>query len=306
MVPGEAYTAGMRHIALRLVPLLLLCVAAGSQAQTEQRPGAARTRDITVSVVDNKGAPVTGLAAADFTVREDGAAREVTAVRRADAPLQVALLIDDSQAATSATIYLREGLEAFVERLHGKGQVALITFGERPTVLGSYSDDTEELKRLVNRIFPRTGAGAYFSDAVADASQALAKREAERPVIVAVLFEGVEYSNQHYTQVLDQLQKSGAALHVITVGTPDGVMSDETRSRNMVVAEGTARTGGRRDQVLALSGLPDRLKQAADELLNQYVVTYSRPDTLVPPEKVEVRTTRRNATARARMRFADR
>jgi VWFA-related protein len=296
----------MRHNALRLAPLLLLCTAAGGAAQTEQRPGAARTRDILVSVVDNKGAPVTGLVPADVTVREDGTPREVTAVRQADAPLRVALLIDDSQAATPATVYLREGLAAFVERLHGKGQIALITFGERPTVLQPYTDDTEELKRKINGIFPRSGAGAYLSDAIADASKGLAKREAERPVIVAVVFEGVEYSNQHYTQVLDELQTSGAALHTITIGTPDGSMSDELRNRNMVVAEGTARTGGRRDQVLAVSGLPDKLKQAADELLNQYVVTYSRPDTLVPPEKVEVRTTRRNATARARTRFADR
>lgn len=296
----------MRYICLPLVPLLALYASPAGHAQTPERPGAARTRDVVVSVVDNKGTPVTGLTAADFTVREDGAAREVTAVRPADAPLQVALLIDDSQATASATIYVREGLEAFIERLHGKGEIALITFGERPTVVAPYSKDTEELKRLVNRIFPRSGAGAYLSDAIADASKGLAKRESDRAVIVAVVFEGVEYSNQHYTQVLDALQKSGAALHVLSVGTPDGSMSDEMRNRNMVIAEGTARTGGRRDQVLALSGLPDKLKQAADELLNQYVVTYARPDTLVPPDKVEVKTTRRNATARARTRFADR
>ena len=50
-------------------------------------------------------------------------------------------------------------------------------------------------------------------------------------------------------------------------------MSDEMRNRDIVIAEGTSRTGGRRDQVLALSGLPDKLKQAADELINQYVVS---------------------------------
>ena len=60
----------------------------------------------------------------------------------------------------------------------------------------------------------------------------------------------------------------------------------------MVLSEGTARTGGRRDQVLAISGIPDKLKQAADELLNQYVVTYGRPDKLIPPEKITVTSTR--------------
>ncbi len=67
------------------------------------------------------------------------------------------------------------------------------------------------------------------------------------------------------------------------------------RNRNIVIAEGTSKTGGRRDQVLALSGLTDRLNQVADELTSQYVVTYGRPDQLVPPEKVQVSVTRPGA-----------
>jgi hypothetical protein len=69
-----------------------------------------------------------------------------------------------------------------------------------------------------------------------------------------------------------------------------------------VLSEGTARTGGRRDQVLSNSGIPDRFKQAADELLNQYVVTYGRPDKLIPPEKISVTTSKPNVTVRARTR----
>jgi hypothetical protein len=182
----------------------------------------------------------------------------------------------------------------------------LITVGERPTVVAPYTQDTELLKQRVGRIFPRNAAGAYLLDAIVDASSALAKREAKRGVILAVTFEGVDFSNRPYQVVLEDLKKSGAALHVIAVGTPASSMSDEMRNRNIVIAEGTSRTGGRRDQVLSLSGLPEKLKQAADELINQYVLSYTRPDTLIPPEKVEVSTTRRNLTVRARTRLADR
>jgi hypothetical protein len=34
-------------------------------------------------------------------------------------------------------------------------------------------------------------------------------------------------------------------------------------------------------------------------LLNQYVVTYSRPEMLIPPEKVEVSVNRPDVTVRA-------
>jgi hypothetical protein len=58
--------------------------------------------------------------------------------------------------------------------------------------------------------------------------------------------------------------------------------------------------------VLANSGIPDRLKQAADELVNQYVVTYATPDKLIPPERLSIETTRPNVTVRAPTRLPKR
>lgn len=294
----------MPRTALKVVSILALGLSLAAPSVRAQ--GDTRTHEVYVSVLDRQGTPVRGLEAADFTVREDGTPREVLSAKPADAPLQVALLIDDSEASRSATIDLREGLAAFLERLHGKGQVALITTGERPTVQSTYSDDTEALKKSVNRIFPRQGSGAYLLDAIYDASRALARRQVERPAIVAITFEGVEYSNRYYQPVLEELQKSGATLHVLQVGTPSSSLSDEMRNRNIVIADGTERTGGRRDQVLSVNGLPDRLKQVADELTGQYVVTYARPEKLIPPERLEVGTTRQDLTVRAPRRLADR
>jgi hypothetical protein len=39
--------------------------------------------------------------------------------------------------------------------------------------------------------------------------------------------------------------------------------------------------------------------QLADELLNQYVVTYSRPEQLIPPEKLDVSVAKPGLTVRA-------
>ncbi len=78
------------------------------------------------------------------------------------------------------------------------------------------------------------------------------------------------------------------------------------RNRNIVIAEGTSRTGGRREQVLALSAIPEVLKQLADELNNQYVVTYARPEMLIPPEKVDVTVTQPGLTVRAPKRLSGR
>src|SRR5918999_1976825 len=97
-----------------------------------------RTRNVYVSVIDSKGAPIQGLTAADFVVREDRTAREVLKAGPATDPIQVALLIDDSQAATSMLQPLREGITGFIDKLQGKAEIALITFGERPTTQVEY------------------------------------------------------------------------------------------------------------------------------------------------------------------------
>jgi VWFA-related protein len=268
------------------------------------RPGLvlaqARPTNVYAGVVDSKGEPVKGLTEADFTVKEDGTAREVLKAGPATEPLTVALLIDDSQALDAGVQFIRDAAREFVKTLAGQAEIAVITFGERPTIALDYTKDEKAVLDAVGRVFPRSGAGSYLLDALVDTSRGLQKREAARPTIVVLMLEDVEFSNRYYEQVLDELYKSRATLHVVPIGTPDsGVASDEIRNRNMVIAEGTEATGGRRDQVLALSGAPSRMAQLARELINQYTVTYARPETLIPPQRLEVSTPRPGVTVRA-------
>ena len=115
-----------------------------------------------------------------------------------------------------------------------------------------------------------------------------------------MLDDEIEFSNRDYRNVLSELDKGGAALHVVALGPPGSSLGDEIRNRNQVIALGTERTGGRRENVLAFTGAAPAMKQLADELLNQYIVTYARPETLIPPEKIDVTVTKTGLTARAR------
>ena len=287
--------------------LLALSVIAATTVAAQDKPSSqasdVRTRDIYVSVLDSKGAAVTGLGAADFAVREDTVEREVLRATPATDPLDIVLLVDDSQAATRAIPYLRDGLSRFIDRMHGKAAIGIVTLGERPTSVVERSTDVAALKKGVNRIFARPGSGAYLLEAISEVSRGFQKREAKRPVIVAITIEGVEFSNLSYERVLDDLYKSGAALHVLAVGTPVAITSDEIRNKNVVISDGTDATGGRRDQLLSELAIPETLTKVAGELLHQYVVTYARPDALVPPEKVQVTVKKPGLTARARTRL---
>ena len=47
------------------------------------------------------------------------------------------------------------------------------------------------------------------------------------------------------------------------------------------------------------------MKQLAHELLYQYTVTYLRPETLIPPQKIEVTVSKPGLTTRARTRTGE-
>jgi hypothetical protein len=261
-------------------------------------------RSLYVSVVNQAGAPVPDLAPTDITVREDNMAREVLRVAPADEPMQIALLIDTSAAAHENISHYRSALPPFVTALTNptasgaKNQVALIAIGERPTIITEYTSNLADLQKGINRLWALQDTGAYLVDAVLEVVQGLKKREATRPVIVAVTQEGIEFSSRHYDQVLGPLRDSGAAFYALMLGQPSGSNSDEARSRNIVTDEGPRTTGGYREQLLTPMALAPKLKLLADQLTHQYLVTYAHPQSLIPPERVTVTAAKPGLTAR--------
>ena len=162
---------------LRALILVTVAVSLGA-APPRQTPAGARSVDVYVGVVDSAGKPVTGLGVADFVVKEDGTSREVLKVAPATEPLQVVLVVDDSQAATPAIQFLRDGLNTFVTKLSGHGDIGLVTIGERPTSIVEHTTDPEALKKGIGRIFARPGSGTYFTRGHRGVSKGLKKREA--------------------------------------------------------------------------------------------------------------------------------
>jgi hypothetical protein len=73
-----------------------------------------------------------------------------------------------------------------------------------------------------------------------------------------------------------------------------------------VISEGPRTTGGQYDTLLASSALTGRLKRLAAELTQQFRVTYSRPQSLIPPERITVSAERPGLTVRGTPVVADR
>jgi hypothetical protein len=257
-------------------------------------------RSLYVSVVDRSGAPVPDIRPSDLVVREDDVAREILNVVPATEPMQIALLVDNSQASEPYIRDYRQAFPAFVQALaadphvQGRHQVAVIALASRPTILTEYTTDTDRVLQAVQRLFAQSDSGTYLLDGIIEVSKGITKRESARPVVVAVTTEGPELSDRQSVEVLEPLVESGAALHVMIVGSP----RNQDVERGIVITRGPTDTGGSYTTVLAGTALAGRMKQLANELTRQYRVTYARPPRLIPPEKIKVAATRPEHTAR--------
>src|SRR5262249_11112087 len=216
--------------AFLLVPTLVVSSASLAAAQALQK-------SMYVSVVDQAGAPVPNLTPADFVVREDNVAREVRRVEPATDPMQFAILVDTSNNSRRDIPYIKDALPSLVKTLiaGGKNQLALIGFGERPTIFADYSSRPGDVEKGLSLVWSTPQSHARFLDAILETSQGLKKREASRPNIVAIVSEGPESSFRYYDQVLGPLRASGAAFHVVLLGTPYLASNDEANSRNIVL-----------------------------------------------------------------------
>lgn len=263
-----------------------------------------RERSMYVSVVDQNGMPVPDLGPSDFLVKEDNLTREVLRVVPAVDPMQIAVLVDTSQAARDHIQHMRTALPPFVVELTNpsaggrRNEVAIIGIGERPTILSEYSIDPKQIEKGINRIWSMQNSGMYLLDAIRETTQGLKKREAQRPVIIAIATSGQEYSNLQHDQAIEPLKSTGTAFYALMLGQPDTSLASEARERAIVLDEGTRVTGGYQEQLLTSMSLGTKLKQLANQLTHQYKITYGRPESLIPPDKITVSAVKSGLVAR--------
>jgi hypothetical protein len=150
------------------------------------------------------------------------------------------------------------------------------------------------------------------------------RREATRPVIIAMRVGGEAPTSLSGDDVREDLRKSGAILYVIsTVGAQrpptsqarPGISTEQAQLQDdevvsgilnlaQVLGDGSRESGGRHDQVVSTTMVPT-FEQIADELRNQYEITYTLPDKVKPREKLAVSSKRKGMTVQAPSRLTN-
>ena len=233
---------------------------------------------IYVAVIDGAGAPVSGVSAEDFAVREDGVDREVIGLRPAVQPLSVAVLVDTTSGTERYVVGMRGGLVAFARGLleaNPKNEIAVWDFGGAAQQLRGFTSDVSALEKQLGSVYARADAGSVLLEAIYLASESLARRASPRRAIVAINVEpGVELTDRRPQQINESLMKSRAQLWTVSLQRGEVPSGD---GRDALLTNLVRNAGGVRERILTDTAIERYLRRYAAALAGQYEVSYRRP-----------------------------
>jgi len=275
-----------RMLALSLVVLTTAIVTA--------RPPADVVRTVHFSATDAKGVHVTDLTAADLAVKEGGKDRGIEAVRPATAPMHLSILVDDG-----GTGGFQAALAQFVQATFGRAEYTIRVLSPQAIKVLDFTRDGDELRQAIRRIGPRGRIQVDTEQIVAgvtDAAKELQERKARRASIIVLTAAGEKTQSDLADEALNALKGSGASLSVVYVTGID---------LGRVLGDGPRHSGGMIEQVTGNTALAPAIEKLSDNLLNQYVLTYTVPDGVKLNEKFALSTTRKGVKLIAPSRLPD-
>jgi VWFA-related protein len=252
----------------------------------------AEVRAVSVTVTDDKGKAVEGLAVEDVALLENGVARDVVALQLERRPLNLVLLVDTSAAVEGAfRLTMVDAIAGFLGRSLPPGsKYALWTVGDRPTKLVDFTDDVSAASRALSRVAPQ--GGSTMLDALVEASEDLRKKakEGERTVVAAVSAVGPEFSSRDRFRVVEEAQKNAELFMAVLI--EEGRTDFDNRSGYDFVLSGLSKkSGGLYETTLSAMGLDSALRKLSAQIRSQYRLSYATVPEL-KSRKIEVKVAR--------------
>jgi hypothetical protein len=257
--------------------------------------GDAEVRSVTISVADDKGAPVQGLVRDDVAVIENGVARDVTLIEPDTRPLVLTALVDTSEEAGSGyRLHVVDALTAFLGRLPEGARFTIWTAGDRPTRILELTDDVGAASKALRRV-PTMG-GNTMLDALVEGTRDLKKQEGSRTAVLVVTGITPNLASRDRFGAETEAEKNADLFLVAQY--EEGSADFETRAAYNYVFDMLARqSGGRFETSLSVMGLPQALQKLESELKGRYRVSYATlPE--IKSRKIEIQVARPGAKVR--------
>lgn len=233
-----------------------------------------------------------GLTRNDFRVLEDGIEQEIVNFTQEAVPVSVVLLIDASGSTRFSQLAIRKAALRFAESLSGEDHIAIITFNDAPRLILDWTNSMSKVRYALETIYAK--GPTVMNDALYVTFDDLL-RNVEGKTAVMMLTDGVDTRSMvRLEEAIDLATHSDAIVYAASKLDEYWAMAIQTRqairahgqlvpnvltdSYILEARKGLRRlanlTGGRVLEAQAFSSLTEIYETVAEELKNQYYLSY--------------------------------
>jgi VWFA-related protein len=251
----------------------------------QQTPAFTAGTDLVVVdvLVSRNGAPVTGLTADDFTVRDGGVPQKVTLAAVESMPVRLLLALDSSASVRGPALdQLKQAAKTAIGSLRPADEAGVLSFAHNLSQTSPWTANRDQVSQAIDTVTARG------STALADAAFsaiAMAPRAGTRTLVVVFTDGSDTASWLSPTQVLQAARRSESIVYGVTLaGNASEVPLDQLES--WVTAEPTLyrsgllpllvrQTGGEMMRAAGMPTLGETFVAILSRFNQRYVLTYS-------------------------------
>ncbi|HEY0461579.1 MAG TPA: VWA domain-containing protein [Pyrinomonadaceae bacterium] len=280
-----------------ILALLLFCFiglpAVTSKAQDEEdnTPVKVDTLLLTIplTVNDKKGASIAGLKKENFTIYEDGLARDIDLFMNEEAPMNVAILLDTSYSTKNVLDNIQKAARDFVKILRPEDRAIIVGFDRHTVFLSGLESDHKTLSKAIERVRVSGDNGSDMYEAITLVTENYFAALKGRKAIIA-LTDGMVSGNGISTQeTMDAMQKADTFFYPIIFKTPANSRPAAKKPVLVELVEIMSEVTGGKMYEKDSTKLKEAFESIADDLKNQYLLGFYPRNTSTGTGRSRVR-----------------
>ena len=259
---------------------------------------------VPATVVDNRGVAVTNLKLEDFELKVDGQLNTISEITRADTPVRMAMLFDNSGSLDASREFEKRAAVRFFRLvLRPVDQAAVFSVSTDVTLAEPLTNDTRRLELSIESFGKPEGATSLF-DGIISAGAYLKPYPGRR--VIVIVSDGVDTTSRaDFDLTMQRALADDCQIYVVQTGLLENA-NVRALAAERRMQEFAAQTGGAVYVPRSAEDLDDAFAQISADLAQQYILSYypaqDKRDGKYHLIAVRVKT-RPNARVRARKGF---
>jgi Ca-activated chloride channel homolog len=227
---------------------------------------------VPATVVDSQGVAVTNLRLEDFELSIDGQLNRISEISRADTPVRIAMLFDNSGSLSeSRELEKRAAIKFFRHVLRPVDQAAVFSVATDVTLAEPLTNDARRLEFTIDSFGKPEGATSLF-DGIIQAGTYLRPYPGRR--VIVIVSDGVDTTSRaDFDTTVQHSIADDCQIYVVQTGLHENA-NVRALAAERRMQEFSAQTGGAVYRPHSAEDLDDAFAQIAADLAQQYILSY--------------------------------